>query len=52
MICLYFLGLFKREALNVDPQELIPILQEINKIVKFKKYGSIASKFRWWTWSF
>lgn len=36
-----FLGLFKREALNVDPQELIPILQEINKIVKFKKYGSI-----------
>jgi hypothetical protein len=25
----------------VDPQELIPILQEINKIVKFKKYGRI-----------
>lgn len=36
-----FLGLFKREAVKVDPALLLPILERINKIVKFKKYGQI-----------
>jgi len=36
-----FLGLFKREALKVDKSKLMPILKEINKIIKFKKYGKI-----------
>ena len=36
-----FLGLFKKEALKIDPLKLFPIIQEINKIVKAKKYGKV-----------
>jgi hypothetical protein len=34
-----FLGLFKREAVKINQEELIPILEKINAILKTKKNG-------------
>lgn len=36
-----FSGIFKREAVKMDPSKLVPIIEALNKNVKFKKYGKI-----------
>lgn len=36
-----FLGLFKREAVKVEEEVLMPIVQKINELLKFKKYSKL-----------
>lgn len=36
-----FLGLFKREAIKLPVEKLVPLIESLNKVVQFKKYGKI-----------
>ena len=36
-----FLGLFKREAVKLPIDKLVPLIESLNKVVQFKKYGKI-----------